>query len=176
MSGQDFLGQMLPFDDSRHLAAQQFLVQEAYRQGMRDLESWFDMLAPDLCYRVPITSTFGAKPHKEGEMDHMHEDYYSIRMRIERLKTNMAWTENPASRTERLIANVACFETQKDEEVRVLSSFLIFRTQGDYMGPDLIAGSRDDILRETPDGIKLVSRVVNLQESVLRTQNLAIFL
>jgi len=169
-------GKMLPFDHPVHFAAHQFLVEEVYVQDRRDFDAWLSMLAPDVVYRVPVTSTFGAKPHKEGEMDHLTEDLYSLKMRIARLKTNMAWTESPPSRTRHFITNVCCYETERANEIRVLSAFLVFRTQGDYQGPDLIAGMRDDILRRSGDEMRLARRIVSLDESVLKTQNLAIFL
>jgi 3-phenylpropionate/cinnamic acid dioxygenase small subunit len=166
----------LPFDHPMHLAAHRFMVEEAYAQDRRDFDAWLEMLAPDVSYRVPVTSTFGANPHKQGEMDHLSEDLYSLRMRVARLKTNLAWTESPPSRTRHLITNVCCYRTEKSDEIRVLSAFLVFRTQGDYQGPDLLAGMRDDILRQCGEDLRLVRRVVSLDESVLKTQNLAIFL
>lgn len=170
------LASMLQFDDPRHLEASRFLVLEAHLQDSRAFDAWLELLAPDLVYRVPVTSTFGAKPHKEGEMYHMDEDFYSLKVRIDRLKTNMAWTENPASRTQRLITNIACFETEHADEIEVLSGFILFRTQGDYQGPDFLAGKREELIRRTENGLRLTRRTVTLQESVLNTQNLAIFL
>jgi 3-phenylpropionate/cinnamic acid dioxygenase small subunit len=109
-------------------------------------------------------------------MDHLSEDFYSLKLRIARLKTNLAWTENPPSRTRHMITNVCCYRTEKEDEVRVLSALLVFRTQGDYQGPDLISGSREDVLRHENDAMRLAQRIVTLDESVLKTQNLAIFL
>jgi phthalate 3,4-dioxygenase subunit beta len=167
---------MLPFDHPMHLAAHQFLVEEVYVQDSRDFDAWLAMLAPDIVYRVPVTSTLGAAAHKKGEMDHLIEDFYSLKMRVSRLKTNLAWTENPPSRTRHFITNICCYATENDDEVRVLSALLVFRTQGDYGGPDLIAGMRDDILRKSGNEMRLARRLVSLDESVLTTQNLAIFL
>jgi phthalate 3,4-dioxygenase subunit beta len=169
-------GKMLPFSHPMHLAAHQFLVEEVYVQDRRDFDKWLSMLTTDIVYRVPVTSTLGAKPHKEGEMDHLTEDIYSLRLRIARLKTNLAWTESPPSRTRHFITNVCSYATEKFDEIRVFSAFLVFRTQGDYQGPDLIAGMRDDILRQSGEIMLLARRIVSLDESVLKTQNLAIFL
>jgi phthalate 3,4-dioxygenase subunit beta len=167
---------MLPFDHPLHLAAHQFLVKEAYIQDRRDFDTWLSLMTEDIVYRVPVTTTFGATPHKADEMDHLREDLFSLKMRIARLKTNLAWTESPPSRTRHMVTNVCCYRTEKESEVRVLSAILVFRTQGDYQGPDLIAGAREDILRRVNEELKLAQRVVRLDESVLKTQNLAIFL
>jgi phthalate 3,4-dioxygenase subunit beta len=168
--------EMLSFNHPLHLAAHEFLVREAYVQDRRDFDTWLAMMTPDVVYRVPVTATLGASPHKAGEMDHLSEDFYSLKLRIARLKTNLAWTENPPSRTRHMITNVCCYRTEKEDEVRVLSALLVFRTQGDYQGPDLISGSREDVLRHENDAMRLAQRIVTLDESVLKTQNLAIFL
>ena len=170
------ISKMLPFDHPLHFAAHEFLIKEAYVQDRRDFDTWLTMMTPDVLYRVPVTSTFGAAPHKAGEMDHLCEDLYSLKMRIARLKSNLAWTESPPSRTRHMITNVCCYRTEKENEVRALSAFLVFRTQGDYQGPDLIAGSREDILRRDNGEMRLARRIATLDESVLKTQNLAIFL
>lgn len=167
---------MLPFNHPLHLASHQFLVEEAYVQDRRDFDTWLSMMTADVTYRVPVTSTLGGNPHKQGEMDHLSEDLYSLKMRVARLKTNLAWTENPASRTRHYITNVCTYPTERPNEARVLSALLVFRTQGDYQGPDIIAGMRDDILRREGEVMRLARRVVTLDESVLKTQNLAIFL
>lgn len=119
---------MLSFNHPLHQAAHEFLVKEAYVQDRRDFDTWLSMMASDVVYRVPVTATLGASPHKAGEMDHLSENLYSLKMRIARLKTNLAWTENPPSRTRHMVTNVCCYRTENENEVRVLSALLVFRT------------------------------------------------
>ncbi len=169
----------LAFDDPRHLAAHRFLVEEAESLDERDFDRWLTMLAEDVVYRVPVTSTIarGARSGKPGGMDHYHEDRYSLQMRIARFRTEFGWTEDPPSRTRHLITNVRTFASDAANEILVRSSLLLFRSRGDLHGPDLICGQRTDVLRRMRDGILLLrERTVVLDESVLRTQNLAIFL
>ena len=56
------------------------------------------------------------------------------------------------------------------------SSLLLFRSRGDTREPDLISAGRTDLLQETGDGLRLARREILVDESVLRTQNLAVFL
>ena len=56
------------------------------------------------------------------------------------------------------------------------SALLLFRSRGDTRAPELISAGRTDLLRETGDGLKLARREIAVDESVLRTQNLAVFL
>ena len=54
---------------------------------------------------------------------------------------------------------------------------LLFRSRIDQRPPDLVSAGRCDRLRPRADGsLCLAERVVAVDEAVLRTQNLAIFL
>ena len=110
-------------------------------------------------------------------MAHFDEDRYALGKRVERLLTEHAWTEDPPSRTRHLVTNVRTFAGRRDDEVEVESTVLLFRSRGD----DRDAGVR---VRRPPrraaprprDGYRLASRRITVDESVLRTQNLAVFL
>jgi hypothetical protein len=52
----------------------------------------------------------------------------------------------------------------------------MFRSRGDTRPPELVSAGRSDLLRETEDGLRLARREITVDEPVLRTQNLAVFL
>jgi len=108
-------------------------------------------------------------------MAHFDEDIYALRKRVQRLATDHAWTEDPPSRTRHLVCNVRTFR-RGERELRVESAVLLFRSRGDTREADLLSAGRDDVLRPTADGYRLARREIRVDESVLRTQNLAIFL
>ena len=56
------------------------------------------------------------------------------------------------------------------------SALLMFRSRGDTREADLLSAGRSDVLRETGAGLRLARREITVDESVLRTQNLAVFL
>jgi phthalate 3,4-dioxygenase beta subunit len=58
----------------------------------------------------------------------------------------------------------------------VESALLLFRSRGDTREPDLISAGRTDLMRETGAGLRLARREITVDEAVLRTQNLAVFL
>jgi 3-phenylpropionate/cinnamic acid dioxygenase small subunit len=68
------------------------------------------------------------------------------------------------------------FAGAADDELVARSYLLLFRSRGDVRDADLLSGARRDVLRRTDQGLRLVERVVALDESVLPTQNLAVFL
>jgi phthalate 3,4-dioxygenase beta subunit len=106
-------------------------------------------------------------------MGHFDEDMYALRKRVQRLATDHAWTEDPPSRTRHFVTNVRTF---RHDGLRVESALLLFRSRGDTREADLISAGRADLLRETPGGLRLARREITVDEAVLRTQNLAVFL
>jgi 3-phenylpropionate/cinnamic acid dioxygenase small subunit len=108
-------------------------------------------------------------------MGHFDENLYALRKRVQRLATDHAWTEDPPSRTRHFVSNVRTFPGG-GAGLRVESSLLLFRSRGDVRPPDLLSAGRTDILRRAGDGYRLARREIIVDESVLRTQNLAVFL
>ena len=96
--------------------------------------------------------------------------------RVHRLLTEHAWTEDPPSRIRHHLSNVRTFATPTEDELVVESAVLLFRSRGDVNEPSLISAGRTDLLRRTGDAWLLARRHIAVDESVLRTQNLAIFL
>ena len=102
---------------------------------------------------------------------------YALRKRVQRLATDHAWTEDPPSRTRHFVTNVRTFPGEgRAGDLRVESALLLFRSRGDTREASLISAGRTDLLRATADGLRLARREITVDESVLRTQNLAVFL
>ena len=58
----------------------------------------------------------------------------------------------------------------------VESAELLFRSRGDVNEAALVSCGRQDVLRRCGDQLKLARRTILVDESVLRMQNLAVFL
>ena len=167
----------LPYTDPAHLAAHQFQVEEAALLDAADYSGWLDLLCEDIRYLMPVrvTTARGAGFDSLADMGHFDEDMYALRKRVQRLATDHAWTEDPPSRTRHFITNIRTFPNGRGE-LRVESSLLLFRSRGDTREPDLVSAGRTDLLRETAAGLRLARREILVDEAVLRTQNLAVFL
>jgi len=167
----------LPYTDPAHQAAHQFLVEEAALLDAADYSGWLDLLCEDIRYLMPVrvTTARGAGFDSLADMGHFDEDMYALRKRVQRLATDHAWTEDPPSRTRHFITNIRTFPNGRGE-LRVESSLLLFRSRGDTREPDLVSAGRTDLLRETAAGLRLARREILVDEAVLRTQNLAVFL
>jgi len=167
----------LRYGDPGHQAAHQFLVEEAALLDAADYAGWLELLCEDIRYVMPVrvTTARGAGFDALADMGHFDENLYALRKRVQRLATDHAWTEDPPSRTRHFVSNIRTFR-HGEAALRVESSLLLFRSRGDTRPPDLLSAGRADILRETGDGYRLARREIVVDESVLRTQNLAVFL
>ena len=170
-------GRPLPYSDPRHQEAHQFLVEEAALLDSADYDGWLGLLTEDIEYLMPVrvTTARGAGFDSLGDMAHFDENLYSLRKRVQRFATEHAWTEDPPSRTRHFVSNVRTFETA-GADLLVESALLLFRSRGDTREADLVSAGRSDLLRATSGGLRLARREITVDESVLRTQNLAVFL
>tara|TARA_R110002110_G_C13470525_1_gene720983 strand:+ start:102573 stop:103124 length:552 start_codon:yes stop_codon:yes gene_type:complete len=143
------------------------------------LQEWGATLAQDLLYTVPVRQTRTVEDIQASyirSVQHMDDDYGSIMGRIMRLSGRSAWSENPPSRIRRFVSNVQVFETTTAGEYASINYLLITRNRFDDDFFDLIPCQRNDILRVVDDGFQLVRREVLIDQALLGTPNLSIFL
>lgn len=172
------VGKPLPFNDERHLQAHQFLVDEAYLLDAQQYDEWLDLVTDDIHYLMPVrvTTARGAGFDTSPGMAHFDENKYSLSRRVARFLTEHAWTEDPPSRLRHYITNVRTFATDDDAHLIVESAELLYRSRGDVNEAALLSCGREDLLRRGGTGWKLARRTILIDESVIRMQNLAVFL
>ncbi len=160
-----------------HHEAQSFLFHEAELLDDGDLHGWFQLLTPDVDYRIPVRVTrersAGKSPFSQTAF-HMIEDWGSLKVRVDRFDSEFALSEDPPSRTRRLVSNVRV-ERGALDELSVKSNILVFRAHRESPA-SLLAAERRDTLRRVEGGLKLAKRLVLLDHTALPTHNLAIFL
>ncbi|MDZ4090279.1 MAG: 3-phenylpropionate/cinnamic acid dioxygenase subunit beta [Arthrobacter sp.] len=171
-------GESLPFDDALHLQAHRWLVDEAYLLDAQDYDAWMSRIAEDVHYLMPVrvTTALGAGYSTSPGMAHLDENRYSLSRRVARFATEHAWTEDPPSRLRHYVTNVRTFRTDNPDEIIVDSAVLLFRSRGDVREAATVSAGREDLLRRTGTGWELARRTIMVDESVIRMQNLAIFL
>jgi 3-phenylpropionate/cinnamic acid dioxygenase small subunit len=156
----------------------QFLYHEAELLDGGRFSEWLDLLTDDISYRMPvrINREKGDHPDTSDVMEHFSEDRTTLRLRVERLKTDFAWAEDPPSRTRRFVSNVRVAPGAVDGEIEVRSYVLLYRNRGDTPAVELISGERRDVLLRAGDGWKLRKRTIIVDQASLGAKNLAIFL
>jgi 3-phenylpropionate/cinnamic acid dioxygenase small subunit len=171
-------GRSLPFSDERHLQAHHWLVEEAYILDAQNYEDWLELLAEDIHYIMPVrvTTARSAGYDSAPGMAHFDENKYSLSRRVARFLTEHAWTEDPPSRLRHYVTNVRTFATDNPNELVVDSAVLLYRSRGDVREAAVISAGREDLLRRNGSDWQLARRTILVDDSVLRTQNLAVFL
>lgn len=157
----------------------EFLYEEAALLDQIRLQEWGALLAPDLVYTAPLRETRTVREQAATfvrSVQHYHDDYRSMMGRIMRLSGKSAWAEDPPSRTRRLVTNVLVHAGAKDGEFDVVSYLLVTRSRFNFDQYDLVSAERRDVLRRDGDSFKLARREILLDQAVLGTPNLAIFL
>ncbi|GBD29405.1 Biphenyl dioxygenase subunit beta [bacterium HR32] len=163
--------------DPDYHAVVEFLHREAELLDARDWRGWLELLAGDVVYEMPVRVTRARSLEDSAlvDMDHFREDRFTLEKRVERLETEYAWTEDPPSRTRHFVTNVRVFRLP-DGDLVAKSYLLLFRSRGDTREPEWVSAERTDRLRRADAALRLRHRRIVVDEAVLRTQNLAIFL
>jgi len=154
------------------------LNHEAWLLDNHRYSEWLALLADDIAYTMPVTTTLarGSLPGRAGSLAHFDEDHYSLAKRVERLLSDHAWTEDPPSRTRRFVTNLTVAPDEHPKQWQARSYLLLFRSRGDRLAEWLSAERQDLWRKEEGESWVLGKRTITVDEAVLRTQNLAVFL
>lgn len=155
-----------------------FYTREAWWLDERKYHDWLDTLTDDLFYWMPHKKNRQRKDlaHEVtalGELALFEDDKRSMLQRVARLDTGMAWAEDPPQRTRHIVTNLVV-EPQPNGEVRAKTAFMLYRTHLER-DQELLAGSRDDILRKVNGEWKIARRVIVLDVNVIPAKNLSSF-
>lgn len=165
-------------DDRIEFDCARFLYREAELLDHRRLEDWLALMDPEIDYRIPVRTTRYAR---DGDgfstvAHFMKEDHGTLALRVARLKSDFAWSENPPTRTRRLIGNVRASESELFDGYAVVSNFAAYCFRGDNPTPAVLTGERQDVLVRWAETFRLRRRLVLLDTTVLGMESLSIFL
>tara|TARA_R110002096_G_scaffold92144_12_gene208389 strand:+ start:2047 stop:2586 length:540 start_codon:yes stop_codon:yes gene_type:complete len=155
-----------------------FYSAEARALDEEDYVSWFNMLAEDLQYWMPVRESLfrkDEKPDSTKNMNHYNESFQSLQLRVARLHSGAAWSEDPRTRYRHLISNVEVEVGEKSGELKVLSNTLVYRNRLEREEYWLVA-KREDVLRQVGGSFKVVKRKITPDFSCLLSKNLNVFL
>lgn len=159
-----------------------FLYHEAELLDRREFSSWLELMSPEVDYRVPVRTTREAKdgPGFSTKAFFLEEDYASLKMRIARLASDFAWSENPPSRTRRQVTNIrpslATEGSNEGPALHIISNLVVYCFRGHSPSPAIITAERQDVIRREKGAWKLRRRLVLLDTTILDIESLSIFL
>jgi 3-phenylpropionate/cinnamic acid dioxygenase small subunit len=160
---------------------EQFLYQEARMLDERRFEEWIDLFSEDTHYWMPTRSVrYERELHLEhssrNEAAHFDETKDQLQERVTRIRSGMAWAEEPPSRTRHLVTNVLIEPADEEDEILVLSNLMLYRGRLDR-DVDIFVGSREDVLRrsDSEHGWLIARRRIVLEQTLVQAKNLSIF-
>jgi 3-phenylpropionate/cinnamic acid dioxygenase small subunit len=166
----------LPSGDPLYGEALDFLYDEAELLDAGRFTEWLDLMAEDLTYRMPARQNRSHKAKTDTtETEIFSDNIASLRLRVQRLGTDMAWAESTPSRTRHLVTNVRVRATAMPDELEVSSYILVYRDRPVPAAPSSYSGERQDLLRKVDGRWRLARRTILLDQAVLTTRNLSIF-
>ena len=162
-------------------AIARFLYDEVEAIDNMDFEGWLTFLHPDIDYWAPVRENRVYRERKleilpKGTSVYFEETLAYLKQRVDRLRTQKAWAEEPASRSRHLISNVRVDELG-DGEYAVRSNFIVYRTRGER-DQDLVAGERRDVIVASPDspaGFLVRERQILFDMATILVKNLSLF-
>jgi len=157
---------------------EQYYYTEAALLDDRRFSEWLALFAEDAHYWMPIRRTMTTHEIDReftapGAMAFFDDDRTMLAARVKKLATGYSWSEDPPSRTRHLVTNVRIVRDEAGE-LGVDTNFHLYRTRLNSEEDNWI-GSRKDVLRRTPDGLKIVTRHIFLEQTVLLSRNLSSF-
>jgi 3-phenylpropionate/cinnamic acid dioxygenase small subunit len=170
----------IPVGSPDYNAVLQFLYEEAAALDQGRFQLWLSMLTEDILYTAPLRVTKAISERDDSidrSMMHFDENFTTLSARAGRLfKGRSAWAEDPPSRTRRSVTNLLLRAGDQPDEFESFSYLMLARNRFDAAKYDWVTAERRDLIRRTPDGLKLARREIIVDQAVLGTPNFAIFL
>jgi len=146
---------------------QRFLADEAALLERHDYAAWFALLTPDISYRVAVHQV-RSRGSREQVHEIIDEDSDNLRLRVDQLANpKLTVSENPASLYRRFVTNIRADTTEIADTFAVKTNVLVYKNRTGNDQVDLYAGEREDVLRRVDGSLRIASRLVRLDQSVL---------
>jgi 3-phenylpropionate/cinnamic acid dioxygenase small subunit len=156
---------------------ERFLYEEAELLDDRRFEDWLALFADDATYEVPLRVAREGQAQTElSERGRMFWDSKeTLAIRVQRLRTEYAWAEQPPSRTRHLVTNLRVGRL-RDGEIGARCNLLVYRNRGEEPAADLYVGDRRDVLLEKGESFVVKHRWIALDKSNMSGNSMSIFL
>lgn len=166
-----------PLSDGVFRRVYDFLNLESDCLGLGEYETWYGLLSPAVTYKVLAPAFLDAtRPRRYGrENAYFDDDYASLGIRVKQLTTpGFTIAENPATISRHFVTNIR--GVANGEGIEVVSNVLVVRVRSTEPEPGVVSARRFDRLVETPEGLRIESRLAQLDQVSLQQLNLSFFI
>jgi 3-phenylpropionate/cinnamic acid dioxygenase small subunit len=168
------------FDETLWSTINRFYIAEAWLLDDRKLRAWLDLFTEDMVYDMPRRKNVNRKdlareiPVRGTDLPFFEDGRKLMEVRIQRLESGTAWSEEPPSRTRHLVGNLLIEKVEDDGTVHARTAFICHRSHGETSSA-MYSGYRVDILHPVDGSWKISDRTIVLDANVILDKNLAIF-
>jgi 3-phenylpropionate/cinnamic acid dioxygenase small subunit len=166
-----------PLGDGDFRKVYDFLNLESDYLGLGEYESWYELLSPKVNYKVLAPAFLDAtRPRRYGrENAYFDDDYASLGIRVKQLTTpGFTIAENPATISRHFVTNIRA--AKNEQGIEAVSNVLVVRVRSTEPEPGMVSARRFDQLVETPEGLRIESRLAQLDQVSLQQPNLSFFI
>ena len=150
---------------------QTFLTQEARLIDEGRFNHWLELFTPDSVYWVPVLP---GGPGPDTVLSHAFDDFRRLSDRVYWLRTGLAFSQLPASRTRRLISNVEVLTGTAEDPILVRSNFVVTEFRAGVT--KIYSGWYGHVLVPTEEGLAIRVKQANLLDSEQGHENLTLVL
>jgi 3-phenylpropionate/cinnamic acid dioxygenase small subunit len=164
-------------DEKTYREVSDFLLQEAELLDDRRFQEWLALMTEDMSYKMPVRETRG-KNDGTGfvpETTWFSDTKTSLDTRVRRLSARYPVAEDPPSRTRHFVSNIRV-QPRGAGSFEVKSNLLLYRSRGNSPNYDIFSAERRDVLKRVNGGWKISERTVLLDQTVLGSQDISVFL
>lgn len=158
---------------------QQFLYREARLLDEQRYDDWFQLMDEEFTYWVPVPQARYRRDKKgtyeRDRMAHFDDSLAELKLRASRWKQRTAWSEDPPTRNIHYISNIEVEPSEEENDWLVRSVAISLRNRNEDE-EDWLGGRRIDLIRQTPEGLRLVRREVFIAQTVFLSKNFNTFI
>lgn len=161
-----------------HRHVERFLFEESALLDSRRFEEWLALFTADAVYEAPMQMTREeqAGSHLSAHGRIFWDSKETLAIRVQRLRTEYAWAEQPPSRTRHYVTNLRV-DPCPDGTISACCNLLVYRNRGEDPSFDLYAAERRDVLVPAePEGFRIQHRWIAVDQSNLSGNAMSIFL
>jgi 3-phenylpropionate/cinnamic acid dioxygenase small subunit len=150
----------------------EFLTEEAAMLDHDQHLEWLELLTDDISYRMPVRETRYRQDGDDGNpgMSYFRDDRWSLGLRARRnVEFEYAYDRDPAPRVRRLVTNLLVWQGDGADEYEAQSYIMLLKNRFNNPSYDLLSAERHDVIRRTPEGLRLARRDIIVDMQLLST-------
>lgn len=156
-------------DTETYREAEAFLTREAWLIDEARFNEWLELFSADCLYWVPVTPGGG---NPRTQISHAFDDCRRLTDRVYWLRTGLAFSQIPQSRTRRIISNIEVHDEPENFLRFIRSNFMVHEFRAGVA--KTYAGWTGHVLTATEQGWKIRLKQANLIDSEHIHENLTL--